>query len=501
LILCEGRTLAYAEFAREVHGVANALLRRGVQKGDKIALLLSNRPEFLFVVFAASEIGAVFVPVNTSFTAEEAQYVVHHSESSLLITEQRFLPLVKEIRGQCPLLRQVISLKKHNESEVIAWEEFLHGAATEPPVVSVRSDELASITYTSGTTDRPKGVLLSQYAYAFAPAQRAAALGWKDTDRVYVLMPLFHVNALCHMVIAMMSVGGSVVLRDKFSASQFWDEVRAYGVTTSSIMRTIPNILMNLPEKADDAQNPLRQVVALLAPEQHVYFEQRFGLIAVPSYSLTEDILSVIGSLDKTKRKLGSCGLPTAPEVHKLRIVKDTGEECGPGELGEIVKQSPTVMQGYFKNPKATAEALRDGWLYTGDLGYLDEEGFLYFVDRKKDMIKRADENVSAEEVERVLNSHPLVVESAVVGVADPIRQEEIKAFIVLKPPATPETLPAKELWDFCAKHLAPFKIPRYIEYRTVLPKTPTEKIQKGALRAEAQSPSAAVFDRARSEE
>ncbi len=466
------------------------------RRETKSLFFSGNCPEFLFVVFAASELGVVFVPINTSFTAEEAHYVLHHSESSLLITQQSFLPLVERIRDRCPHLKQVISWKKINEPEVLEWDEFLHGTAGDPPGVSIHPEDLASVTYTSGTTDRPKGVMLHQYAYAFAPAKRAEALGWNDTDRVYVLMPLFHVNALCHMVIGMMSVGGSVVLREKFSASRFWDEVREYHVTTSSIMRTIPNILMNLPEKPDDAQNPLRQVVALLPPERHVYFEERFGLTAVPSYSLTEDILSVIGPLDKTKRKLGSCGLPNAPDVHKLRIINESGADCRPGEPGEITKQSPTVMKGYFKNSEATVEALRDGWLYTGDIGYLDDDGFLYFVDRKKDMIKRADENIAAEEIERVLNSHPLIVESAVIGVPDPIRQEEVKACLVLKPPATCETLPPAKIWEFCQQHLAVFKIPRYLEYRAELPKTPTEKIQKAQLRQEANGPSPLCFDR-----
>ncbi|MGH7844252.1 MAG: AMP-binding protein [Candidatus Binatia bacterium] len=499
-LLHEIRSFTYAQFAVEVHRVANAFLRLGVKKGDKVALLLKNCPEFLFAVFAAAEIGAVFVPVNTSFTAEEISYLLQHSEAGSLITTPDFLPVVHEIRKDCSQLRHVITLQGTGSADVLSWESFLFNASPEPPEIPLLPDELASITYTSGTTDRPKGVMLSHYAYTFAPAKRAESLSWNETDRAYVLMPLFHVNALCHMTIAMMSVGGSVVLREKFSASRFWDEVREYGVTVSSIMRTIPNILMNLPEKPDDAENPLRQVTALLPPEQHVRFEERFGVTSVPTYSLTEDVLSVVGPVDKANRKLGSCGLPNAPAVHKLRIVKESGKECRPGELGEITKQSPTVMKGYFKNPQATSEALRDGWLYTGDIGYVDEDGFLYFVDRKKDMIKRADENISAEEVERVLNSHPLIAESAVIGVPDPIRQEEVKACIVLKPPARPQAVSPEEIWEYCKKHLAPFKIPRYIEFRTELPKTPTEKIQKGQLRAEAQNPSPLCFDRSKGE-
>jgi acyl-CoA synthetase (AMP-forming)/AMP-acid ligase II len=400
------------------------------------------------------------------------------------------------MRGGCPHLQQVISLRKDKQAGVLAWAELLFGTSTEMPEVEVRPGEIASITYTSGTTDHPKGVMLTQYAYLFAPQKRAEALGWNEKDRVLVMMPLFHVNALCHMAIAMISVGGSILLRERFSASHFWDEVREYGVTTSSLMRTIPQILLNLPEKADDGENPMRLVVALLPPDQHLRFEERFNLTAIPSYSLTEDILSVLGPLDKSKRKLGSCGRPIAPAVHRLRIVSEGREACLPGQLGEIVKQSPTVMKGYYRNPAATAEALKDGWLYTGDLGYLDEDGFLYFVDRKKDMLKRGDENISSEEVERVLNSHPLIAESAVIGVPDPIHQEEVKACIVLKPPATPQSLPPEEIWEFCKKHLASFKVPRYLQYCVELPKTPTSKIQKTILRAESKAPQGVVFDR-----
>jgi crotonobetaine/carnitine-CoA ligase len=263
-------------------------------------------------------------------------------------------------------------------------------------------------------------------------------------------------------------------------------------------MRTVPQILLSMPEKSNDRENPLRLVVALLSPEMHVRFEERFNLRAVPSYSLTEDILSVIGPHNMPKEKLGSCGLPLAPKVHRLRIVDQSGSSLGSGQPGEIVKQSPTVMKGYYKNPGATAQALKDGWLYTGDLGYLDEDGFLYFVDRVKDMVRRGDENISSEEVERVLNSHPQIAESAVVAVPHPIRGEEVKAYIVLKSPATPETVSPDEIWTFCRKQLAPFKVPRFLQYSEQLPKTPSSKVQKNILREESKAPNPGVFDRLR---
>ena len=495
-LIFKQRQWSYAEFQAAVESAAHSFLRIGVKKGDKVALILPNCAEFLFSVFAAAKIGAVFVPLNTASTPDEAEYVLQHSEASYILVSRDLVALVDAVCGKLPNVRQIVVTGEREQGRYLAWDSFLAGAQVETGGFEVGPEDLASITYTSGTTDRPKGVMLSQYAYAFAPRMRAAGLGWKESDRILCLLPLFHVNALCHMCLGMLSVGGTVVLTERFSASRFWDEVREHGITTSSLMRTIPQILLSLPEKPEDGDNPLRLVVALLSPEMHVRFEQRFNLMAVPSYSLTEDILSVIGPRERGKQKLGSCGLPLAPDVHRLRIVDESGNTLPAGRPGEIVKQSPTVMKGYYKNPEATARALQDGWLYTGDLGYLDEDGFLYFVDRLKDMVRRGDENISSEEVERVLNSHPQIAESAVVAVADQIRGEEVKAYVVLRPPAEPDNTPPESIWAFCREHLAPFKVPRFIEYRQELPKTPSSKVQKNILRDESKVTRAGVFDR-----
>ena len=443
------RRWSYGEFQRESDRVANGLLRLGVQKGDRIAFVLPNCAEFLFAVFAVTKIGAVFVPLNPQYTAEEAEYVLRHSEASIVLTSPELLPLIDAVREKLPDLKRVVVTGASEFAGAQSWDKFLSGVAEGAPPSRVDPEDLASITYTSGTTDRPKGVMLSQYAYAFAPRMRAQGLGCTGDHRVLCVLPLFHVNALCHTCLAMLSVGGSIVLTEKFSASRFWDEVRTHEVTTSSLMRTIPQILLALPEKPDDADNPLRVVVTLLSPELHVRFEERFGLRAVPSYSLTEDLLSVIGPKNMPREKLGTCGLPLAAEVHRIRIVDEAGNSLPAGKPGEIVKQSPVVMQGYFKNSEATAKALKDGWLYTGDLGCLDEDGYLYFVDRLKDMVRRGDENISSEEVERVLNSHPQIAESAVIAVPDQIRGEEVKAYVVLKPPATPAMVSPQDIWEF----------------------------------------------------
>ena len=495
-LIFKDRRWSYAEFQREVDRIAGGLIRIGVKKGDRIAFLLPNSAEFLFATFAVTRIGAVFVPLNPQYTPEEAEYVLRHSEASLALTSAELLDVVASVRLKLPDLKQVIVIGPGNYPSALSWESFLSAVSDSPVKSEIDPEDLASITYTSGTTDRPKGVMLSQYAYAFAPRMRAQGLGWTEADRVLCVLPLFHVNALCHTCIAMLSAGGSIVLTEKFSASRFWDEVREFGITTSSLMRTIPQILLSLPEKPDDRDNPLRLIVTLLSPEMHGRFEERFGVKGVPSYSLTEDILSLIGPQNMPREKLGSCGVVLAPEVHRVAIHDEAGRALPAGKAGEIVKQSPTVMQGYYKNPQATAKALKNGWLYTGDLGYLDKDGYLYFVDRVKDMVRRGDENISSEEVERVLNSHPQVAESAVIAVPDLIRGEEVKAYIVLKSPATPASVPPEDIWNFCKPHLAAFKVPRYIQYCAELPKTPSSKVQKNLLREESKQSASEVFDR-----
>src|SRR6185503_16384207 len=251
---------SYVEFQREVDRIAGGLIRIGVKKGDRIAFLLPNSAEFLFATFAVTRIGAVFVPLNPQYTPEEAEYVLRHSEASIALASPELLGVVASVRGKLPDLKQMIVTVPGDFSSALSWDRFLSGISDTPVKSEIDPEDLASITYTSGTTDRPKGVMLSQYAYAFAPRMRAQGLGWTENDRVLCVLPLFHVNALCHTCIAMLSVGGSIVLAEKFSASRFWDEVREFGITTSSLMRTIPQILLSLPEKPDDRDNPLRLI-------------------------------------------------------------------------------------------------------------------------------------------------------------------------------------------------------------------------------------------------
>ncbi|HXM70753.1 MAG TPA: AMP-binding protein, partial [Thermoanaerobaculia bacterium] len=332
-----------------------------------------------------------------------------------------------------------------------------------------------------------------------AVRERARHLRYSSADTMLVTNPLFHLNGQ-GSIIGCLAVRARVVLREKFSASRFWQDVERHRVTTLNGMQTIPRILLAGEPRPGDRSSSLETVVGILSADLHRAFEDRFGVRFVQVYSLTEDPLSVMGPRDGLpaawSAKLGAAGLPLAPDAHQIRIVDDDGRDLPAGMVGEIVKRSPATMTGYFRDPTATALALRDGWLYTGDSGLLDEDGFLYVVGRKKDAIRRPGEMIAAAEVEAALASHPGIAEVAVIGVPDPIRSEEVKVFVVLADGYTEDSLPPAQILAYCAERLAPFKIPRYLEYRGDLPKTATLKIRKESLRALAEARSADVYDR-----
>lgn len=485
----------YGDFDAAANRAAHGLRALGIRAGDKVALLMGNCPEFLHALFGIAKLGAVVVPVNTALRAEEAQYILEHSDARLLIAGGPHAELAEAVRPRCPALERLVIDGERRPAAALPFSVLQQGEGTPPPDPPT-PDDLAAILYTSGTTARPKGVLLPHRAYAFAASSRSAHLGLTAADRVMIVNPLFHVNGQVQACMTILSAGGSIVLRDGFSASRFWDDTRRYGVTAVNVMRTIPLILWSRPPAPDDAHNPVRLMVGSLPRDIHEPFEKRFGVLVVSAYSLTEDMTSVLNLLDVTARKIGALGVPAAPDQHQVMVVDEEDRPVPPGTGGEILKRSPASMLGYYKNPEATAAALRGGWVHTGDVGYLDEDGFLYFLDRKKDIVRRSGENISSSEVEAVLHAHPKIAEAAVIPVPDPIREQEVMACVRLKDGETPETVGAQEIFAFCAARLAPYKVPRYLEYRTDFPRTASYKIQKERLKAEAAALAASAVDR-----
>jgi acyl-CoA synthetase (AMP-forming)/AMP-acid ligase II len=344
----------------------------------------------------------------------------------------------------------------------------------------VGPDDHSTLLYTSGTTGRPKGVLFTHGRTGTSGPHFIAAMGLGPDDVILAVTPLFHGNAWGSVVTALYA-GATAAFATSFRGSTFWSLVHEVRATVLYTLGTVLAMLLTREPGAAERENPLRIILGLGSAPIRDRVIERFGV---------EDVLECFGSTDAgvvtiTPRgeppRPGSCG-PAVPGV-RLKVVADGGRVLPPREVGEIAVESPASMAGYFKDPQATAAAVRDGWFYTGDLGYLDEDGWLYFVDRKRDVIRRGGENVSSVLVEKTLREHPQVTEAAVIGVPDPVLGQEIKAYVVTSAPVGEEALRA-----FATERLAKFQVPRLWEFRETLPKTPTGRVEKYKLRAEHES-------------
>ncbi len=461
----------WRDFDREVNRAAHLLLAWGLKPGDRFNLHLGNCPEFLVFWLAAAKTGTVMVPTNPVSTPEEMAYILGHSEARMVITEPSVGEACRAVRDRCPALMDVVDCRP--------LEPLLAGLPDTPPDVAVASSDEISMQYTSGTTSRPKGVLLTHANYLYGGEVMARAMRAGPSDRHLIVLPLFHAGAQLHAFIPMLLVGGSVALMERFSAGRFVGQALRYQATLAALFAAPIRMLLAQPRRPEDGATRLRAVsyAQNVTPQQFEEWHQRFRAPLLQIWGMTETMsLPLMQPLDLPPQPL-SMGMPVLG--YEVRIVDEAGREVPPGTVGElIVRGTPGVslMKGYFKNPEATAQTLRDGWLWSGDQAWMDADGYFFFVDRKKDMIKRAGENVSASEVEEALRQHPAVFDAAVVGVPDPVRDQAIKAYVILTDGATAS---AEDLIAWCRDRLSPFKIPEAVELRTTFPRTSVGKIQK----------------------
>jgi carnitine-CoA ligase len=461
----------WRDFDREVNRAAHFLRARGLGPGERFNLHLGNVPEFLVFWLAAAKTGTVMVPTNPVSTPEEMAYILAHSEARLAVTEPRVGEACRAVRERCPALRDVVDCRP--------LDALLTGLPDTPPEVAVASSDELSMQYTSGTTSKPKGVLLTHANYLYGGEVMAKAMRAAPTDRHLIVLPLFHAGAQLHAFVPMLLVGGSVVLMERFSAGRFVDQALRHQATLAALFAAPIRMLLAQPPRPEDAATQLRAVsyAQNVTPQQFEEWHARFRAPLLQIWGMTETMsLPLMQPLDLPPRAL-SMGMPVLG--YEVKIVDEAGREVPPGTVGElIVRGTPGVslMKGYFKNPEATSQTLREGWLWSGDQAWRDADGYFFFVDRKKDMLKRAGENVSASEVEEVLKQHPVVFDAAVVGVPDPVRDQAIKAYVMLKDGAT---LTAEELIAWCRSRLSPFKVPEVVEFRATFPRTSVGKIQK----------------------
>jgi long-chain acyl-CoA synthetase len=469
------RQFTYAEFDAAVNRAAALLTAHAISKGDVVSLLMPNSAEYIIAYFACWKLGAIAGPVNSLLKEHEIEFVINNSEAKAILVHSEFQPCIESIRGALPHLRSVIGF----DDEAMATREF---SAAVLSAAAIRKNDDAIIIYTSGTTGKPKGCLLTHGNVIANARQISNWLSFTEDDRLLTIMPLFHMNAVSVTTMSALYAGGSTVISPKFSASQFWKIISDHQVTSFGSVATMLSILLHTyPGGVPDGlkTDQLRFAMCGSAPvpaEVMKKFEETFNCPVVEGYGLSESTCRSTFNPPDERRRPGSCGLPIGNE---MKVVDDNDNDVPDGELGEIVLRGENILKGYFKSPEATETAFRNGWFHTGDVGYRDQDGFFYIVDRKSDMIIRGGENIYPREIDEVLYQHPAVAAAATIGVPHDLYGEEVAAFIVLKDGLK---VSEAELISFCTERMADYKCPKSIRIVAEIPKGPTGKLLKREL-------------------
>ena len=476
---------SYAQFDLSVNRTARMLRSLGIGRGDKINLHLGNCVAFLQLWFAAAKLGAVIVPTNVAATAAELEYLIDHSECRLIFTQSGHLDVARQAQERCARVEATVVCGDGERGDAPSFDALLACQSDEPPGTRGESAGEVGILYTSGTTSRPKGVVVTNANYVYAGETVAKALCLNPGDRHLVVMPLFHGNAQYYSTMSTLVTGASMVLSSRFSASRFFDQAIRHQCTVSSLFSAPIRMLLAQAHREGLAENRLRAVLFAqsVTPNQLDEWWERFDAPLLQLWGMTETMGPPLVNPIHFRRDNMSMGLPAMG--YRVRLVDEQGRQVPRGETGQIVvagEPGRTLMKGYFKNPEATQETIRDGWLWSGDNARQDDDGYFHFVDRAKDMIKRAGENVAASEVEAVILTHRQVFDCAVIGVPDAVRDEAILAVVV---PLEGASLDSAAVIAWCKERLASFRVPERVEFRRVLPRTSVGKIQKHVLRAE----------------
>jgi long-chain acyl-CoA synthetase len=488
-----GQTSTYAELDAAVSKFASGLQQLGIRKGDHIALLLGNSPHFVISLYGALRLGATVIPVNPIYTADEIGYILHNGDVKAVVGLDLMVPLAEKMHEKLPNIAHYI-ICESGQSEAAdlvgsnlsihpkmkSFTNVLASGEANFKGPELDKDDTAVILYTSGTTGKPKGAMLTHGNLYSNAKDVSDYLRIAKEDRVITTLPMFHVFCLTVALNAPLMNGGTLLIVPRFSPGEIFQIARDYQATVFAGVPTMYNFLLQYPEgRAEDLQS-LRLCIsggASMPVALLENFERKFNVRVSEGYGLSEaSPVTCFNPLDRP-RKTGSIGMSIVNVENK--VVNELGEEVPAGQVGELIVKGPNVMKGYYKMPEETAAAIKDGWLYTGDLARVDEEGYFYIVDRKKDLVLVGGYNVYPREVEEVLYSHEDIIEVAVVGVPDPNFGEAVRAFVVSKNTELRE----EELIQFCKEHLAKYKVPSSIDFLEELPKNTTGKILRRSLK------------------
>jgi acyl-CoA synthetase (AMP-forming)/AMP-acid ligase II len=476
------RRLTYGEFNERVNRLANGLLGLGIEKGEMVAVLFTNCIEIVECYLALCKIGAVSVPINFRLVGPEIQYQVHQSDSMAVIFGEVFQEVLGSIADQLPKVQHYICHSEKGTAKDIDYEDLLQRSSPEEPLVSVSDDDAAFIIYTAGTTGKPKGAVLTHKNLLVELVNFIIEADIRKGDRSFFAAPLFHVAALLQTLLFIF-LGETSFIMDKFVPVDLLKLIEKERLTVGQLIPAMWISLLQVPNIDNYETGTLRRVItgaSVMPVEVMAQALKRFqnvGMYNIFGQTETSGGMTMQQPRDAF-RKEGSVGRRMINA--EARIVDDHDKDVPPGEVGEVVYRGPTVMKEYYKNPEGTTEAMRGGWFHSGDLVREDEEGFIYVVDRKKDMIISGGENIYAAEVEEVLFSHPKILEAAVIGVPDPEWGESVKAIVV---PKQGLALTEGEIIEHCRKHLASYKKPKSVEFVEALPRNAAGKVLKFKLR------------------
>jgi len=480
-IVFEGKRWTYSETNKRVNRLANALLNRGVGQGDRVALMMQNCSEYLECYFALCKIGAIAVPINFRYVGNEIVFQVNNSGSKAMIIGQEYVETVMNARQEMPGIETLICIGE-KKAEVENYENVLIESREGEPPIDVEEDDAAFIMYTAGTTGKPKGAVLTQRGQMLNASVYAMEAGLNKDEIYLCIPPLFHEAALC-LCLATFYPGGSVVIMKQFDPEEVLKLITEEKATYVYMVPAMAIRFLQLHGLGEsDTSSLLRwgtgaSIMPLELKEKvrrffpHVGFVEFFGQTEMsPGVTILhpQDAYAHLGSVGQVQTNV------------EIRIVDDNDNDVPRGEVGEGIYRGPTVLKEYWNNPEATAEAVRDGWFHSGDLIRMDEDGFVYVVDRKKDMIISGGENIYPAEIEEVLYTSPKILEVAVIGVPDPEWGESVKAFVVLKPG---EKMSVHEVIEMSKANLASYKKPKFVEFVDQLPRNPAGKVLKTVLR------------------
>ncbi|USK68550.1 long-chain-fatty-acid--CoA ligase [Peribacillus asahii] len=472
------KSVTYQELNQKVDRLAAGLYVQGIRKGDGVALILGNSPEFLIAYYGILRLGAFAVPINPMFTQGEISYILDNSKAKAVIAHSSVESKLSELTDKSKNITSVIYAGASHQEWT--WERLMETSSLDFVSPFIDQDDLAVILYTSGTTGKPKGAMLSHRNLASNAESISKLMELHDEDRVVAVLPMFHVFCMTVSLNAPIACGATVIIVPRFSPFDVVNTIREEKGTMFVGVPTMYNFIYQLPEATAEDFSSIRLCIsggASIPIELLQNFQNKFNVSILEGYGLSETSPLVAINPLKGTCKPGSIGIDI-PGVQS-KVVDEFGKELPRGEVGELVVQGPNVMRGYLNMPEATAEALIDGWLYTGDLARMDEEGYIYIVDRKKDIIIVGGYNVYPREVEEVLYQHPSIVEASVVGVPDEGYGESVKAYVVVKD----KQLTIDDILHFCQDKLVKYKLPRQVEFLKELPKNSTGKILRRELR------------------